>query len=53
LHNLTLRGLDLPDGETCTGPCTTSVTFTVPASGSFKFICTVHSYAMIGSLVVQ
>ncbi len=52
-HNLTLRGFGMPDGQTCTGPCTTSVTFTVPAAGTYKFICTIHSPSMIGDLVVQ
>jgi plastocyanin len=52
-HNLTVRGFGLANGETCAGPCTTTVTFTVPAAGTYKFICTVHSFSMIGDLVVQ
>lgn len=54
LHNLTIRAADLADGQTCEGPCRTSQTFTAPAPGAYRIVCTVHSFAgMTGTLVVQ
>lgn len=49
-HDIAVTGLG--KSASCSGPCTTSVTFTAPGPGSYGFICTIHPY-MTGTLVVQ
>jgi plastocyanin len=51
-HNLTFSAPGLPHGETCTGPCTASQTFTAPAAGRYNFFCNIHSQ-MIGDFIVE
>ena len=50
-HNLTfsLPGLGHP---TCTGPCTTTQTFTPARPGAFSFFCTLHA-EMFGDFIVD
>jgi plastocyanin len=50
-HNLTFSLPGLPHGETCTGPCTRTQTFSVSAAGSYYFLCTIHD--MVGTFVVD
>ena len=49
-HNFSFTGYGA--SATCTGVCTTSLTFRTPAPGSHPFLCTIHPY-MTGTLVVQ
>jgi plastocyanin len=51
-HNLSFNVPGLPEGETCTGPCTVTRTFTAPAPGRYNFFCTIHSN-MIGDFIVD
>jgi len=39
--------------DSCTGSCTTSLTFTAPGPGAYLFYCTNHPTAMYGELDVQ
>ena len=50
-HNLTfsLPGLGHP---TCSGPCTTSQTFTPTKPGTESFFCTIHP-EMFGDFIVE
>lgn len=50
-HNLaiSIRGLG---HETCTGPCSTTVTFTAPEPGAYFYACTIHD-GMFGTLFVE
>lgn len=50
-HNLTFSLPGLPHGETCTGPCTETQTFTASTAGSYFFLCTIHD--MVGTFVVD
>ena len=50
-HNLTFSLPGLGHGETCTGPCTATQTFTPVTAGSYFFLCTLHD--MTGTLVVD
>jgi len=50
-HNLTFSLPGLPHGDTCTGPCTATQTFTVSVAGSYFFLCTIHD--MVGTFVVD
>jgi plastocyanin len=48
--------IDVPgiDASTaCSGRCTTTLTFTAPASGVYKFYCTKHPDQMTGELDVN
>jgi plastocyanin len=49
-HNVSVTGIGT--SPTCAGPCTTTLSFTAPAPGSYGFICTVHPY-MTGTLAVR
>ena len=51
-HSLSFNGVPGAANETCTGPCTTTNTFTAPAAGTYGFFCNVHP-DMTGSLIVQ
>jgi plastocyanin len=51
-HNLTFSAPGLPHGETCTGPCMATQTFTAPAPGRYNFFCNIHS-SMIGDFIVD
>jgi plastocyanin len=51
-HNLSFSLPDLPLGETCTGPCTATQTFTAPAPGRYNFFCNIHSQ-MLGDFIVD
>jgi len=50
-HNLTfgLPGIGHP---TCTGPCTTTQTFTAAPAGRYSFLCTIHA-SMFGDFIVD
>jgi plastocyanin len=50
-HNLTFSVPGLAHGETCTGPCSRTQTFTAPAAGSYFFLCTIHD--MSGTFIVD
>lgn len=50
-HNLAFGLPGLAHGETCTGPCTKTQTFTASTSGSYFFLCTIHD--MAGTFVVE
>ncbi|HXH22101.1 MAG TPA: cupredoxin domain-containing protein [Dehalococcoidia bacterium] len=50
-HNLSFNVPGLEHGETCTGPCTVSQTFTAPAPGRYQFFCTIHP--MVGDFIVD
>ncbi len=50
-HNLTFSLPGLPHGDTCTGPCTATQTFTAATPGSYFFLCTIHD--MVGTFVVD
>ncbi|MEP7216871.1 MAG: cupredoxin domain-containing protein [Anaerolineaceae bacterium] len=50
-HNLTFSLPDLGH-PTCTGPCTTSQTFTPATPGTFSFFCTLHA-EMFGDFIVD
>jgi plastocyanin len=48
-------GVRIPGGPTstlCNGPCSTSISFTAPAPGSYQFYCPVHPSDMVGTLVI-
>jgi plastocyanin len=49
-HNFSFTGYGT--SATCTGVCTTALTFRTPERGSHGFLCTIHPY-MTGTLVVQ
>ena len=51
-HNLafSLPGQGL--GETCTGPCTATQTFTANPAGSYFFFCSIHP-EMFGTFIVD
>ncbi len=51
-HNLafSLSGLGL--GETCTGPCTATQTFTASPAGPYFFFCSIHP-EMVGTFIVD
>ena len=51
-HNLTFSVPNLPHGDTCAGPCTTTQSFTAPAAGRYNFFCNIHS-TMLGDFVVE
>jgi plastocyanin len=51
-HNLSFSAPGLDHGDTCTGPCTTTQTFTAPAPGRYDFFCTIHS-TMVGAFIVD
>lgn len=51
-HNLSI---DLPDAvapKACLGPCTSTLTFTAPAPGTYQLLCTLHP-TMTVDLYVQ
>ncbi|HEY4685422.1 MAG TPA: cupredoxin domain-containing protein [Dehalococcoidia bacterium] len=51
LHDI---GVSLPGvghSEACSGPCTTSVSFTAQAPGRYTFFCSIHA-DMVGDLIV-
>ena len=50
-HNLAFGLPGLAHGETCTGPCSTTQTFTATTAGSYFFLCTIHD--MSGTFVVE
>lgn len=50
-HNLAFSLPGLAHGETCTGPCTETQTFTATPAGSYFFLCTIHD--MVGTFVVE
>lgn len=50
-HNLTFSVPGLAHGDTCTGPCTRTQTFTAPAAGAYFFLCTIHD--MSGTFTVD
>jgi plastocyanin len=41
-----------PRAATCTGTCTTNVSFTAPAPGTYAFSCSTHPDLMTGRLTV-
>lgn len=50
-HNLAfgLPGLGHP---TCSGPCSTTQTFTASPAGTYSFLCTIHA-TMFGNFIVE
>lgn len=52
-HDVVVRAPGAGEGALCTGPCSYTLTFTAPAPGTYRFVCTVHeSIDMQGTLVV-
>src|SRR4051794_32665226 len=41
-HNLVIDVPGVEAGKICIGPCSTSVKFTAPDPGSYRFYCTLH-----------
>lgn len=50
-HNLSFSLPGLAHGDTCTGPCTATQTFTASPAGKYYFLCTIHD--MVGAFVVD
>ena len=51
-HNLVIDVPGVEAGKICIGPCSTSVKFTAPDPGSYRFYCTLHP-DMTGTVFVQ
>ena len=51
-HNLVIDVPGVDAGKICIGPCVTSVKFTAPDPGSYRFYCTLHP-DMAGTVFVQ
>lgn len=52
-HDVVFRAPGAGKGALCTGPCSYTLTFTAPAPGTYRFVCTVHeSVDMQGTLTV-
>lgn len=51
-HDIGVRVPGAPTSSQCSGPCSTSITFTAPGPGSYQFYCPVHPTDMVGTFVV-
>ena len=51
-HDIAVRLPGAAASMVCTGPYTTSISFTAPMPGSYQFYCPVHPSDMVGVVVV-